>query len=321
MTQFYFDDLKSAINTIFHFTARIDPSNVSTMPPALRLTTYDSQLVFPSLNTSFRTHAQSHWTCRCLGSKLNDIKMNFQPHHCKFCRHCFDDFAKYQRHIQRHQKWNRYYNFSHTGNSSRERIHTKEKSYQYYYCRKSFSECSGKTVHERIHQTKEKPYQSKYCNKSSSGKIERIHHTKEKPHQCAYCNMGFSQLSSKTKHERIHTKEKPFQCIYCHKRFTDSSGKIVHERIHTKEKPYQCKYCNKGFSDASGKTVHERIHTKEKPYQCVYCSKCFSQLSSKIKHERIHTKERPYQCAYCSKSFSQLSNKTRHEKACSYQGQ
>jgi len=158
----------------------------------------------------------------------------------------------------------------------------------------------------------------KICDKTYKKKFSFDQHLishsdNPKPFQCEYCGKGFTEDSSRTRHERIHTDEKPYECKYCEKCFSDAGARTSHERTHTRERPYGCKYCKKSFVQPTHRTAHERTHRGEKPYECRYCDERFAYSGNRDVHERDHTGEKPYECTDCGKRFKHRATFKSHE--------
>ncbi|XP_073398094.1 uncharacterized protein [Dendrobates tinctorius] len=198
------------------------------------------------------------------------------------------------------------------------KIHTVEKRFSCYKCRKCLKHKSHlDPSHQRSH-TGEKPFSCSECGKRFTQKSDLVKHqrshTGEKPFSCPECGKCFNQKCHVVIHQRIHTGEKPFSCSDCGKCFNHKSNLVIHQRTHTGEKHFSCSECGKCFNHKSNLVIHQRTHTGEKHFSCSECGKYFNHKSSLVIHQRTHSGEKRFSCSECMKCFTQKSDLDRHER-------
>ncbi|XP_075144231.1 uncharacterized protein LOC142219179 [Leptodactylus fuscus] len=123
----------------------------------------------------------------------------------------------------------------------------------------------------------------------------------DRTYPCPICGKCFTDISNRSRHQKIHSGEKPFSCSECGKCFSRKSHLTEHHRIHTGEKPYSCSECGKRFKHKSPLVIHQRTHTGEKPFYCSDCGKVFTQKSNLLYHQRCHSGEKPFLCSESGK--------------------
>lgn len=82
------------------------------------------------------------------------------------------------------------------------------------------------------------------------------------PYKCQFCVLKFSDLTSKSKHERTHTKLKPYTCQICEKSFGYSNVLKAHLKSHDNERNFSCEVCARRFSLKCNMEVHLRGHLR-----------------------------------------------------------
>ncbi|XP_068112244.1 oocyte zinc finger protein XlCOF8.4-like [Hyperolius riggenbachi] len=126
---------------------------------------------------------------------------------CTECEDFFTTKGDLVNHLRTHVDDIPFWHSEHSILERDQRLHTRDKPFSCYYCKKSFSRKWNLLRHQMLH-------------------------TGEKPLMCPDCGKCFSRKSNLINHRRIHTGEKPFLCLLCDKSFTQKAGLNRHRRTH-----------------------------------------------------------------------------------------
>lgn len=219
------------------------------------------------------------------------------------------------------------------------------------YCRKTFKNRAGHTVHEKHckinqdRQTKIKknktektpvhqpgiPVNCEKCNteypSSSSlqshrpyctGKNRGKHLLGPNPH-CSYCKRPYSNWSLVRRHEQmVHERKINFTCEICgfgtYSKKTFELHKI--KSHYDNPKPFVCDLCTtrNRFSSKSSVFYHMKVHhLNEGKYMCDTCSKKFTcKIHLEAHISSVHSNLRPFPCPDCDKCFKQPADVKLH---------
>ncbi len=114
---------------------------------------------------------------------------------------------------------------------------------------------------------------------------------------CKFCNNEFSNLPSKSRHEKQQhiEKERIFKCNTCNKEYKSQGtlNRHIKEKHIEKDRVFECPICCKIFHTKNTLNSHIRIiHIdKDKFYTCENCNHQYSSKDSLRKHKKRHVEK------------------------------
>lgn len=222
------------------------------------------------------------------------------------------------------------------------RIHTKEKPFVCYLCKRRFALKNALNSHIKTHDNNSK-----------------------KKYSCSACQKNFKDIVSLEIHAEEHVESNLyiFECVLCKSQFKVGSELKVHvQQEHgtrkrengsttnrqnnlfddikvkfldpllitengcvpamntknnvpygpTEDRPHVCKICELSFRKISHLKQHELSHTNQRPHKCKYCEKSFKSANTLTLHIRAHLGQKPWQCPYCETSYISKTILNRH---------